>query len=344
MRRPMSQSKRPLLELKELTTVFPLPRGLIKAVDGVSLNLMEGEILGLVGESGCGKSVTLLSILRLVPFPGKIIRGEVVYKGENLLEKSAGEMRKIRGREIAMIFQDPMTTLNPVFKVGEQVRESLRIHGLVEDKRGPMALFPFWPFDGARRKAEMKRVLRIMEEVGIPSPTYRYHEYPHQFSGGMQQRMVIAIALACEPKLLLADEPTTALDVTIQAQILELLRGINQEHGTGIIFVTHDLGLAAEFCHNIAVMYAGKIVEKGPTEEVINDPKHPYTQGLLRSIPRIVRGRRKIKPIPGEVPEPIDLPEGCAFYPRCEMAKEDCLREAIPMKEVGGRQVRCVLY
>ena len=352
-----------MLELCNLTTIFPLKRGLVRAVTGVDLTLYRGGILGLVGESGCGKSVTLLSILRLVPYPGRIVQGEVLYKGENLLDKPTDEMRRIRGREIAMIFQDPMTTLNPVFKVGEQVRESLRIHGLIGDNRLPRSFdklrtwsfdklrtWPFdklrtWPFDRARRAAEKQHVLKIMEEVGIPATKYRYHEYPHQFSGGMQQRMVIAIALACEPELLLADEPTTALDVTIQAQILDLLRKINRERATSIILVTHDLGVTAEFCHHIAVMYAGEIVEKGTAEQVIQDPKHPYTQGLLRSIPRIARERTKIKPIPGEVPEPIDLPEGCAFHPRCDRARPECQGSRIPMREIGdGRLVRCVLY
>jgi len=291
--------------------------------------------------------MTMLSILRLVPYPGKIVQGEVLYRGENLVDKPMSEMRQMRGQEIAMIFQDPMTTLNPVFKVGEQVRESLRIHGLMGDGRLP---WPFdklrtWPFDKARRTAEKQRVLKIMEEVGIPATEHRYHEYPHQFSGGMQQRMVIAIALACEPKLLLADEPTTALDVTIQAQILDLLRQINREHGTSIILVTHDLGVTAEFCRRIAVMYAGRIVEKGTTDQVIQHPHHPYTQGLLNSIPCIAEEKKKIRPIPGEVPEPIDLPQGCAFYPRCDRARMECQGDEIPMKEIEeGRLVRCVLY
>ena len=333
----MPPQDEPLLELHNLTTIFPLKRGVVRAVTGVDLTLHQGEILGLVGESGCGKSMTMLTILRLVPYPGKIVQGEVLYRGENLVDKSPGEMRQMRGKEIAMIFQDPMTTLNPVFKVGEQVRESPRIHGLMGDGRLP------WPFDKARRAAEKQRVLKIMEEVGIPATQHRYHEYPHQFSGGMQQRMVIAIALACEPKLLLADEPTTALDVTIQAQILDLLRRINREHGTSIILVTHDLGVTAEFCRNIAVMYAGRIVEKGTADQVIQDPKHPYTQGLLNSIPRIAKERRRIRPIPGEVPEPIDLPQGCAFYPRCDRARTECQGSEIPMREIGeGRLVRCV--
>jgi oligopeptide/dipeptide ABC transporter ATP-binding protein len=333
--------------LKNLTTIFPLRRGVVRAVTGVDLTLDQGEILGLVGESGCGKSMTMLSILRLVPYPGETVQGQVLYKGQNLLDKPMGEVRRIRGREIAMIFQDPMTSLNPVFRVGEQVRESLRIHGIVGDKKLPR---PFdkirtWPFDRKIKAAERQRVLKIMEEVGIPATKHRYHEYPHQFSGGMQQRMVIAIALACEPELLLADEPTTALDVTIQAQILDLLREINREHGTSIILVTHDLGVTAEFCRNIAVMYAGRIVEKGTADQVIQDPKHPYTQGLLHSIPRIAEERKKIKPIPGEVPEPVDLPEGCAFYPRCDRVRPECQGSGIPMREIKeGRLVRCVLY
>jgi oligopeptide/dipeptide ABC transporter ATP-binding protein len=327
------------LELIDLTTIFPLRRGVVRAVTGVDLTLHQGEILGLVGESGCGKSMTMLSILRLVPYPGETVQGQVLYKGENLLDKPTGEVRQIRGREIAMIFQDPMTTLNPVFKVGEQVRESLRIHGLIGNKKLP------WPFDRKIKAAEKERVLKIMKEVGIPATQHRYHEYPHQFSGGMQQRMVIAIALACEPELLLADEPTTALDVTIQAQILDLLREINREHGTSIILVTHDLGVTAEFCHNIAVMYAGEIVEKGTTDQVIQDPKHPYTQGLLHSIPRIAKERKRIRPIPGEVPELVNLPEGCAFYPRCDRVKPECRGTEIPMREIEeGRLVRCVLY
>jgi oligopeptide/dipeptide ABC transporter ATP-binding protein len=335
------------LELKNLTTIFPLKRGVVQAVTGVDLTLQRGEILGLVGESGCGKSMTMLSILRLVPYPGETVQGKVLHKGENLLDKPMGEVRRIRGREIAMIFQDPMTTLNPVFKVGEQVRESLRIHGIVSHKKLP---WPFdrlrtWPFARKIKAAEKERVLKIMKEVGIPATKHRYHEYPHQFSGGMQQRMVIAIALACEPELLLADEPTTALDVTIQAQILDLLRKINREHGTSIILVTHDLGVTAEFCRNIAVMYAGRIVEKGTADQVTQDPKHPYTQGLLNSIPRIAKERRRIKPIPGEVPEPVDLPEGCAFYPRCDRARTECQGDEISMREIEeGRLVRCVLY
>jgi oligopeptide/dipeptide ABC transporter ATP-binding protein len=337
----MSSQNQPLLELRNLTTIFPLRRGVVQAVTGVDLTLGRGEILGLVGESGCGKSVTMLSILRLVPYPGQTVAGEIFFEGQDLLQLPPGEMRKARGKEIAMIFQDPMSTLNPVFPIGEQIGESLRIHGLLngENLRLP------WPFNRARRRAERERVLKVLGEVGIPTPTEASRRYPHEYSGGMQQRALIAIALSCEPKVLLADEPTTALDVTVQAQIMDLLKRINREHGTSIILVTHDLGLAAEFCQNIAVMYAGRIVEKGPTDEVIEDPKHPYTQGLLACIPRIRRKRQKIHPIPGIVPDLINLPPGCAFHPRCEFAREECLGHEVPLVEVEpGRMARCILY
>jgi len=328
-----------LLELKNLTTIFPTRRGKVRAVTGLDLTLHRGEILGVVGESGSGKSVTMLSILQLVSYPGDIVAGEVRFEGRDLLRLSPSAMRSIRGKEIAMIFQDPLSTLNPAFPVGEQIRESLRIHGILNGSRLP------WPFDRARRAAEKQRVLQVMEEVGIPSPMDRYKSYPHQFSGGMQQRALIAIALSCEPKILLADEPTTAVDVTIQAQILDLMRRINARHGMAIILVTHDLGVAAEFCQNILVMYAGRVMEKGPIDAVIEDPQHPYTQGLLACLPRITPERPKIRPIPGTVPDLIGLPDGCAFYPRCPEAHNACLGEEIPLKEIGpGRAVRCVLY
>lgn len=337
----MEQRRQPLLELKNLTTVFPTRRGVVKAVDSIDLVLREGEIIGLVGESGCGKSVNMLSILRLVPYPGRTIAGQVVFRGEDLLKKPLAEVRSIRGKEIAMIFQDPMTTLNPVFKVGEQVRESLRIHGMIHKGKG---ITP-WLGNKARKKAEHHRVVELIQEVGLPSPERQYHQYPHELSGGMQQRALIAIALACEPKVLLADEPTTALDVTIQAQILELLLRINQERKTSMILVTHDLGVAAEFCHQIAVMYAGRIVEQGPTDDVIEQPKHPYTCGLLRSIPRITKIKVKINPIPGNVPDLVDIPDKCAFYPRCDEASPKCEEQEIELKEVEkDRLVRCVLY
>ena len=324
-----------LLEVKNLKTSFPTAGGAIKAVDGVSFTLDQGEILGLVGESGCGKSVTLLSLLRLVPHPGEISGGEILFAGENILHKSRREMTAMRGRDLAMIFQDPMTSLNPVFRVGEQIRESLRIHNI---------------FGGSshmgrqRLRREKERVIQLMEEVGIPSPLDRYFEYPHQFSGGMQQRAVIAIALSCEPKILLADEPTTALDVTIQAQILSLMERINKAHGMAIILVTHDLGVAAEFCGRIAVMYAGKIIEQGTTDAIITEPLHPYTRGLLRSIPHIVPDKPRLQPIRGSVPSLKNLPPGCAFFPRCDYAREEC-RAPQPMRDLGGgRLVRCLNY
>lgn len=331
----------PLLELRNLTTVFPTRRGLVKAVDDFSYELGEGEKLGIVGESGSGKSVSLLSILRLVPHPGRIVEGELTFRGENLLEKSPPEMREIRGKDIAMIFQDPLTTLNPVFVVGEQIRESLRIHSIVPDASG------FFPrlFDRRRKAEEYRRVVELMKAVGLPSPAERAKRYPHEFSGGMQQRAIVAIALACEPKVLLADEPTTALDVTIQAQIMDLLNQINQERGTSIILVTHNLGLVAEFCENTIVMYAGQMMEKGSTEEVVSDPKHPYTQGLLRCLPRIGKKEEKIYPIPGLVPDLATLPPGCPFSPRCEKVRPECRGGRIPLKKIGGRRlVRCLLY
>jgi oligopeptide/dipeptide ABC transporter ATP-binding protein len=329
-----------LLELRQLTTVFPTQRGLVRAVDGMSFTLHESEKLGIVGESGSGKSVTLLSIMRLVPPPGEIVDGEVLFQGESLQCKSRSDMRKIRGKEIGMIFQDPLTTLNPVFLVGEQIRESLRIHSVVTNGGSGS------PFVRSRRSAEHDRVIEVMQDVGIPSPVQRSKAYPHQFSGGMQQRAIIAIALSCEPRLLLADEPTTALDVTIQAQIMDLLNQINQEHGTSIILVTHNLGLVAEFCHTIIVMYAGWTMEKGTVDQVIDAPKHPYTEGLLRCLPRISEKRRKIEPIPGLVPDLASLPPGCPFSPRCAQVMPRCRREEpIPLTELdSGRLVRCWLY
>jgi len=330
-----------LLEVKNLTTVFPLRRGVVKAVDHIDFELREGEIMGLVGESGSGKSVSMLSILRLVAYPGKIIDGQVLFKGQDLLQKPLSEMRNVRGREIAMIFQDPMTTMNPVFKVGEQVRESLKIHRIINNQTRK---FPTG-VTGAGKRLEKRRVLELLEEVGLPAPAENYRQYPHELSGGMQQRALIAIALSCEPKLLLADEPTTALDVTIQAQILELLGKVTREHRASMILVTHDLGVAAEFCLKIAVMYAGQIVEMGPTGKVLHDPKHPYTRGLLRSIPRITKEKVKIKSIPGSVPDLIDLPHGCAFRPRCDEGSPRCEQREIGLKEVGtDHWIRCVRY
>jgi len=318
--------QQPLLQVQNLTTIFPTRRGTVQAVSGVNFTLQRGEILGVVGESGCGKSVTMLSILRLVSAPGRISGGEILFAGRDVLKLSDAHVRQIRGKEIAMVFQDPLTTLNPVFSVGEQIQESLRIHGLAH---------------GASAK---ERVFTLMDKVGISSPMDRYHEYPHQFSGGMQQRALIAMALACEPKILLADEPTTALDVTIQAQIIELLRRINQTQHTAIVLVTHNLGLAAEFCQRLMVMYAGRVVEAGATEQVIEQAAHPYTQGLLSCIPRLV-SKSRIEPIPGEVPDLVGLPAGCAFHSRCSFAQAACLDGPIPWVHIAPAQrARCLRY
>ncbi|MDD4568898.1 MAG: ABC transporter ATP-binding protein [Tepidanaerobacteraceae bacterium] len=331
-----------MLNVKNLKTIFPTDRGIVKAVDGVDFSLKHGEIVGLVGESGSGKSMTMLSILRLVPPPGRVDNGEIIFEGKNLGDASPREMMRIRGKEIAMIFQDPMTTLNPVFKIGEQIRESMRIHGLFKENE----VFFRDLFKKKQKAKEYNRAIELMKEVGIPAPHLRYNDYPHQFSGGMQQRALIAIALACEPKLLLADEPTTALDVTIQAQILELLKKVNKIHRTSIILVTHDLAVAAEFCHEIAVMYAGKIVERGPVDKVIENPKHPYTKGLLASIPKITKVKKKIKAIPGNVPDLAGLDKtGCAFFDRCDEVVPRCKEVEIPMEEVRpGEFVRCIHY
>jgi oligopeptide/dipeptide ABC transporter ATP-binding protein len=329
----------PILELKSLTTVFPTRRGLVQAVSDVSFKLHQSEILGIVGESGSGKSVTLLSILRLISSPGRIEMGEVSFEGRDLLKLPDRQMRQIRGKDIAMVFQDPQSTLNPAFRVGEQIRESLRIHGIISDGQ------PWWLLDSSRNSAEKARVIRLMSEVGISSPTDRFHEYPHQFSGGMQQRALIAIALAGEPKVLLADEPTTSLDVTIQAQILDLLRQINRERGTAIVLVTHNLDLAAEFCQRIVVMYAGRLVEIGAVDQVIESPQHPYTRGLLSCIPRISAQRTRIEPIPGNVPDLADVPAGCAFHPRCSEAQPACQEGPIPFFGVGARHwARCLRH
>lgn len=324
----------PVLEIDRLTVAFPTKRGGIRAVNDVSIRLGRGEKLGLVGESGSGKSMTLLTILQLTPHPGRITAGAVRYNGRNLVGMDAAAVRRLRGREIAMIFQDPMTTLNPVYRVGEQIRESLRVHNLFGGGKGV-----FGRRD--KKKAEQEHAYKLMAEVGIPSPEERYEAYPHEFSGGMQQRAVIAIALACSPNVLLADEPTTALDVTVQAQIMTLLETINRERGTSVVLVTHDLSLAAEFCDRIAVMYAGRIVEAGSVDDVIERPSHPYTLGLLHALPRLRYGRKPLEPIPGEV-DMANLPDGCAFVDRCGLAEKQCRQAAPELEFIGsGHTVRC---
>jgi oligopeptide transport system ATP-binding protein len=310
-----------LLEVQDLRTVFKTKDGDVKAVDGVSFHLDAGETLGIVGESGCGKSVTAMSIMGLQR-PGLIVGGKVLFNGRDLTKASEAEMREVRGQEIAMIFQDPMTSLNPVFRTGWQVGEPLRLH------RG---------VDGIKALAG---AVAMLGKVGIPAPAERAMSYPHQFSGGMRQRAMIAMGLTTTPQVLIADEPTTALDVTIQAQILDLLRNVNREFGTATILITHNLGVVAGMCERVMVMYAGKVVESGPTMDVFAHPKHPYTWSLLRSIPRLDAERHEpLKPIEGLPPNLIDLPKGCAFHPRCPFKIERCSRDTPTLNRVGETQL-----
>jgi peptide/nickel transport system ATP-binding protein/oligopeptide transport system ATP-binding protein len=320
-----------LLEVNDLRTHFPTRAGLVRAVDGVSFHLDRGELLGLVGESGCGKSITALSVMRLIAPPGKIVGGEITFDGKSLLALSDAEMRQIRGDDIAMIFQDPMTSLNPVYTVGEQIAEALRLHRKL-----------------SRRQAR-EAAIEAMREVAIPDPARRINDYPHQLSGGMRQRVMIAMALACDPKLLIADEPTTALDVTIQAQILELLNDLRRTRELAVLLITHDLGVVAEVADRVAVMYTGRIVEESPVQELFARPKHPYTEGLLRSVPKLtaddVVRKTRLETIEGVVPSPTDLPPGCHFAPRCPYRMPRCTAEDIPLYQLEGAvQVRCVLF
>src|SRR5882762_5235682 len=320
-----------LLEVKNLATHFPTRAGLVRAVDGVSFHLDRGELLGLVGESGCGKSMTALSIMRLIAPPGKIVAGEILLDGRNLLQVSNSEMRDVRGNDIAMIFQDPMTSLNPVFTVGEQIAEALRLHRNL-----------------SRREAR-QGAIEAMREVSIPDPALRASDYPHQLSGGMRQRVMIAMALACDPKVLIADEPTTALDVTIQAQILELLNELRKTRELAVLLITHDLGVVAEVADRVVVMYTGRIVEQSPVDELFARPRHPYTEGLLRSVPKLtvagVKRKERLETIEGTVPSPVALPPGCHFAPRCVHRMPRCSEGEIPLYELEHEiQVRCVLY
>ncbi len=315
-----------LLRVEDLHTEFATEDGVVHAVCGVDFTVGRGETLGIVGESGCGKSVTSLSIMRLVSPPGRIASGHVWFEGKDLLALSEPEMRKIRGNDISMIFQEPMTSLNPVYTVGDQIAEAVVLHQ-------------------HKSKAEAWEVAtEMLRKVGIPLPERRVHEYPHQLSGGMRQRVMIAMALSCNPKLLVADEPTTALDVTIQAQILELMKALKREFNMSIMIITHDLGVVAEMAERVVVMYAGRIVEEGPVDDIFTRPAHPYTEGLLRSIPRLDQPAGRLHVIEGMVPNPLRMPPGCAFHPRCPYAREACTQAIPPLVEFGpGVRARCIV-
>ena len=298
----MNQSET-LLEIKDLCVEFKTMAGTVHAVDHLSYTLHRGEKLGIVGESGSGKSVSSLAMMQLIPNPpGKVTGGQILYNGKDLVKLSEREMQKIRGNEISMIFQEPMTSLNPIIRCGKQIAESLRLHR------------------GMKKKEAMEEAIKMMQAVGIANPQARAYEYPHQMSGGMRQRVMIAMALACQPQILIADEPTTALDVTIQAQILDLIRDLNQEMNTSVVFITHDLGVVSELCDTVIVMYNGHIVEKAPTADIFREPLHPYTQGLLSAIPRITKERKPLSTIEGMVPNPVERIKGCRFWPRCPKA------------------------
>ncbi|MFQ5381400.1 MAG: ABC transporter ATP-binding protein [Dehalococcoidia bacterium] len=316
----------PLLEVKDLRTYFYTQEGTVRAVDGTSYSVDEGQTLGLVGESGCGKSVSALSILRLIPQPpGKIVSGEVNFQGRDLLKLDEDALRSIRGNDIAMVFQEPMTSLNPVLTIGRQMTEALELH---MDLHG---------------KAARDRAAELLEMVGIPEAGRRLDDYPHQFSGGMRQRVMIAMAMSCNPKLLLADEPTTALDVTIQAQILEVMSRLSQEFGTAVIIITHNLGVVARYADHVNVMYAGRIIESAAAGELYGNPKHPYTVGLLNSVPRLDETRKeKLVPIEGLPPDLAHLPEGCSFYVRCNYRQDKCRDEYPPFRLIGdGHYTAC---
>jgi oligopeptide/dipeptide ABC transporter ATP-binding protein len=332
--------KQPLLRVENLRTYFHTPEGVVKAVDDVSFTITEGEMVGLVGESGCGKTVTALSIIRLVGSPGRMEGGKIFFKGENLLEKSQAAMRAIRGKEIAMIWQDPMSALNPVQTVGDQIAEVVRAHETAEEGRGWLP----WQ-KRQRREAIWQRVYAVMEEVQIPSPQVRARQYPHQLSGGLQQRVLIAMALITKPTLLIADEPTTALDVTIQVQILQFLKRLQAEKKMTILLITHNLGIVAKLCSRVIVMYAGKMVEQAETASFFRHPSHPYTQGLLQSIPRRETKRGALPMLLGTVPNLIQVPSGCAFHPRCPEALPLCKEEEPAEYAVGKtHRVKCHLY
>jgi peptide/nickel transport system ATP-binding protein len=316
---------RQLLEVKDLVTGFATPKGLLVAVDGVNFSIGEAETICIVGESGSGKSVTSLAVMRLIDYDnGMILEGEILFDGQDLVKKTQEEMRKIRGSQIAMIFQDPMSALNPVFTIGDQIAEAVMLH------------------EDLPRERAWERAVEMLRLVGIPSPETRAAQYPHEFSGGMRQRAMIAVALACNPKLLIADEPTTALDVTIQAQVLDLLRKLRKELDMSILLITHDMGVAAEMADRIVVMYAGKIVEEAPTDELFDNPLHPYTKGLLASIPGLEGEKAaRLHTIKGTIPNIANMPKGCRFNPRCPFATEECRQAEPPLEARGAHKVAC---
>jgi peptide/nickel transport system ATP-binding protein len=321
----------PLLDIRGLKTQFATDDGLVHAVDGVDLSIGRGETLGVVGESGCGKTITAMSVLKLIPMPpGRIAAGQILWKGRDLVPLGAEEMRKIRSKEIAIVFQEPMTSLNPVYTVGDQIAEVIRVH------------------ERLSRRAAMDKAVEMLRLVNIPTPERRIRDYPHQFSGGMRQRVMIAMALSCDPEMLIADEPTTALDVTIQAQILDLLNDLKARLGMSIMLITHAMGVVAETAQRVVVMYAGKVVEEATVERLFAEPLHPYTQGLIRSIPRIDRGagrKARLEAIGGAVPRLLDPPPGCRFAARCRAATAACTQATPPLLEVApGHKVACVLY
>jgi oligopeptide/dipeptide ABC transporter ATP-binding protein len=318
----------PLLQLRQLSTHYVSARGtrVTRAVDEVTLSLDQGQTLGIVGESGSGKTTLALSLLRLLPPAARFVSGEILFEGQDLLKKSEAEMRRIRGKRIAMILQDPMASLNPLFTVGDQVAEPIRVH------------------DGASRRSAWTRATELLKAVRIAAPETRVREYPHQLSGGMRQRIVGAIAISCEPRILIADEPTTSLDLTIQAQYLKLLRDLQRSHNLALIFITHNLGIVAKMCDQVAVMYAGRLVESGPVKQIYNSPAHPYTQALLESIPRVGDNRKRLTAIDGQPPDPSAPPPGCAFHPRCPRVMDLCRTEAPPEFRVADSQTsRCWL-
>jgi peptide/nickel transport system ATP-binding protein len=320
-----------LLDIRGLKTHFRTEDGWVRAVDGVDVTVARGETVGIVGESGCGKTVTAMTVMKLIAMPpGKIVEGQILWQGRDLVPASAEEMRKIRSKEIGIIFQEPMTSLNPVYTVGDQIAETVRLH------------------EGLSRKEAKNRAIEMLRLVNIPTPERRVNDYPHQFSGGMRQRVMIAMALSCSPKLLIADEPTTALDVTIQAQILDLLAEMRERLGMAIMMITHDMGVVAETTHRVVVMYAGRVVEEATAEQLFGDPKHPYTQGLIRSIPRIdtaAEHKERLEAIAGVVPSLLTPPPGCRFAPRCKFASAKCTEAMPQLQEVApGHKVACVLY